>query len=69
MPNQHTMTETKLYKLVIEELSKQLNAKVGDEIALTFGRGNENSSSLPSVRLFKVSGLIKHGILLLKFLI
>ena len=31
-------------------------------MALTFGRGNETSESLPSVKLFKVSGIIKHGI-------
>lgn len=42
-----------------EELAKQLKVKVGDEMALTFGRGNEG---LPTVRLFQVSGFTKHGI-------
>ena len=44
------------------ELAKALKVKVGDEIALTFGRGNASSESLPTVRMFKISGLIKHGI-------
>ena len=45
-----------------EELARALKVGPGDEIALTFGRGNESSDSLPTVRQFKVSGLIKHGI-------
>ena len=45
-----------------EELARALKVGPGDEIALTFGRGNESSQSLPTVRLFKISGLIKHGI-------
>ncbi len=45
-----------------EELARALKVSPGDEIALTFGRGNESSDSLPTVRQFKVSGLIKHGI-------
>jgi ABC-type lipoprotein release transport system permease subunit len=45
-----------------EELARALKVGPGDEIALTFGRGNESSESLPTVRQFKVSGLIKHGI-------
>lgn len=45
-----------------EELARALKVKPGDEIALTFGRGNANSESMPAVRLFKVTGLIKHGI-------
>ncbi len=44
------------------ELAKTLNVGPGDSIALTFARGNESSQSLPMVRLFKISGLIKHGI-------
>jgi ABC-type lipoprotein release transport system permease subunit len=36
--------------------------KPGDAIALTFGKGNESSDSLPSVRLFTVSQVIQHGI-------
>lgn len=45
-----------------EELARALKVGPGDEIALTFGRGNESSQDLPTVRLFKISGLIKHGI-------
>jgi ABC-type lipoprotein release transport system permease subunit len=44
------------------ELAHALKVKVGDEIALTFGKGNESSQDLPTVRMFKISGLIKHGI-------
>ncbi|HXH32518.1 MAG TPA: ABC transporter permease [Bacteriovoracaceae bacterium] len=43
-----------------EELARQLGVKTGDEIALAFGRGN--GSALPSVKLFKISGTIEHGI-------
>lgn len=45
-----------------EELSRQLKANVGDEIALTFARGNETAEGLPLIRVFKVEGLVKHGI-------
>jgi ABC-type lipoprotein release transport system permease subunit len=45
-----------------EELAKQMNVKVGDEIALTLGRGNDVADSLPGIELFTVSGLVHHGI-------
>ncbi|WP_408097667.1 ABC transporter permease [Peredibacter sp. HCB2-198] len=45
-----------------EELAKQLKVKVGDELALTFGRGNEAASALPTIKLFQISSLVKHGI-------
>lgn len=45
-----------------EELSKQLNAKVGDSISLTFGRGNESGAALPMIQVFQVGGIVKHGI-------
>lgn len=45
-----------------EELAKQFKVQVGDDIALTFGRGNEAASALPMVKLFTVSGIVKHGI-------
>lgn len=45
-----------------EELARALKVKVGGQIALTFGRGNESADALPTVRLFEVVGLIKHGI-------
>lgn len=41
-----------------EELAKQMKAKEGDSIALTFGRGNE----LPLIQSFNVAGVVKHGI-------
>ena len=50
-------------ELVIgSELARSMKVSVGDEIALTFGRGNESSESLPSVRIFKISGIVSHGI-------
>lgn len=45
-----------------EELAKQLKVKIGNEIALTFGRGNDAISALPAVKLFTVSSIAKHGI-------
>ncbi len=45
-----------------EELGRQLKVKVGDEIAFALGRGNSSAESLPSVKSFRVSGFIKHGI-------
>lgn len=45
-----------------EELARVLKVSPGDEIALTFGRGNESAESLPSVRQFTITGIIKHGI-------
>ncbi len=48
--------------VVGEELSKQFNLKIGDSVALTFGKGNEAASSLPLIQTFQVSGVVKHGI-------
>lgn len=45
-----------------EELSKQLNARVGDSISLTFGRGNESGAALPLIQVFQIGGIVKHGI-------
>lgn len=45
-----------------QELARQLKAKLGDSIALTFGRGNEAGASLPMIQLFQISGIIRHGI-------
>lgn len=45
-----------------EELAKQLKLNIGDELALTMGRGHESSEALPSVRMFTVGGIVKHGI-------
>ncbi len=44
------------------ELAKSLHVEVGQDLALTFGKGNESSGSLPTVRLFRVSGIVSHGI-------
>lgn len=44
------------------ELARELKVKVGDEIALTLGKGNESSSALPTVKLFPVTGIVTHGI-------
>lgn len=48
--------------VVGEELARVLKVTPGETMALTFGRGNESSESLPSVRQFKLTGIIKHGI-------
>jgi ABC-type lipoprotein release transport system permease subunit len=45
-----------------EELARLLNIKIGDEMALTMGRGNAMANSLPGIRIFKVTGFIHHGI-------
>lgn len=44
------------------ELADFLNVKIGDELAVTFGRGNETSDVLPGVKLFKITDFVKHGI-------
>lgn len=45
-----------------EELAKSFKARPGDEIALTFGRGNESSASLPMIQNFTLAAIVKHGI-------
>jgi lipoprotein-releasing system permease protein len=45
-----------------KELAKQLQVKIGDQIALTFGRGNQALSGLPVVRAFEISSFVSHGI-------
>jgi ABC-type lipoprotein release transport system permease subunit len=45
-----------------DELAKQMNAQVGDHVALTFGQGNDAGDSLPMIQLFEISHIIKHGI-------
>lgn len=45
-----------------QELSNQTGLMVGDQLALTLGRGNEANAALPGVKLFSVSGIIQHGI-------
>jgi ABC-type lipoprotein release transport system permease subunit len=48
--------------VVGEELARQLNLKVGDEMALTLGKGNDAQGALPGVKVFKLRGVVKHGI-------
>jgi ABC-type lipoprotein release transport system permease subunit len=48
--------------IIGDELARSLRVRTGDEIALTLGKGHESASALPSVRTFKVSGIVKHGI-------
>jgi len=44
------------------ELARQLKLKKGDNVALTLGRGNESSANLPTVKIFQVGSIVKHGI-------
>lgn len=45
-----------------EELAKILRVKKGEDLALAFGKGNESSGALPSVRIFPVKEILSHGI-------
>ncbi len=45
-----------------EELARQLRLKVGDPMALTFGKGNESLDSLPLIQPVTVHSVVKHGI-------
>ena len=45
-----------------KELANQFKLKVGDSVALTFGRGNESAEALPLIQMFEVSGVVEHGI-------
>ena len=40
-----------------EELAKQFNIKLGDSLSLTFGKGNETASSLPTIQTLKTKSL------------
>jgi ABC-type lipoprotein release transport system permease subunit len=44
------------------EIAKQFNISIGDTMALTLGKGNASQESLPGVKMFTVSGIVKHGI-------
>lgn len=48
--------------VVGQELAKQLDLKVGDSLAVIFGKGNEAASSLPMIQNFIISDIVKHGI-------
>ena len=45
-----------------KELARELNLKIGEELAITFAKGNDQSSTLPVVKTFKISGVVAHGI-------
>lgn len=45
-----------------EVLAKQFNLKIGDEVVIAFGKGNESIDYLPGLRQFKIGGIVKHGI-------
>jgi ABC-type lipoprotein release transport system permease subunit len=45
-----------------KELAKQLQLEVGTDLAITFAKGNDQSSALPVVKSFRVSGIVTHGI-------
>lgn len=45
-----------------EELAKSLSVKAGDSLALALGKGNESGGALPSIRVFQIADIIKHGI-------
>lgn len=45
-----------------KELQKQLQVNIGDQLALTFGKGNESSEALPMIQTFTLSGVVEHGI-------
>lgn len=45
-----------------EELAKQFQIKPGDQIALTFAKGNESAEGLPLIQTFTLSSVVKHGI-------
>jgi len=44
------------------EIARIHNIKIGDEIVLTFARGNSGVKSMPSLERFKVSRIITHGV-------
>lgn len=53
--------EVKSGEIVVgEELFKHLGLMIGDNLAVTLGEGKDNS--LPVIKMFKVAGIIKHGI-------
>ena len=44
------------------ELASLLNLKIGDEIVLAFAKGNQGVATLPLLKNFKVSQIVKHGV-------
>lgn len=45
-----------------EELAKSLNLKVGDEMALALGKGNDSGSALPGIKVMRIGDIVRHGI-------
>lgn len=48
--------------IIGEELAKILRVKEGESLALALGKGNESSGALPSVRIYPITKIIRHGI-------
>ena len=46
------------------ELARTLNLKIGDFLVIAFANGNKEFNTLPSLKRFKVSQIINHGIYL-----
>lgn len=44
------------------EIARIHDIKIGDEIVLTFARGNSGVKSMPSLERFKVSRIVNHGV-------
>ncbi len=45
-----------------EELAKQLNLKIGDDVTLTFITNEQQSNGLPRLKHFQISQIVTHGI-------
>ncbi|MFY7992018.1 MAG: ABC transporter permease [Bacteriovoracaceae bacterium] len=48
--------------IIGDVLARQFNLKLGSEVVIAFGKGNESIDYLPGLRQFKVAGIVKHGI-------
>lgn len=48
--------------IIGDVLARQFNLKIGSEVVIAFGKGNESIDYLPGLRQFKVAGIVKHGI-------
>jgi len=56
-------TRVKAGEIVVGKvLSEQLNLNIGDEVALTFSKGNASGSSLPGIKVFRIGNIVTHGI-------
>ena len=48
--------------IVGDVLAKQFGLKIGSEVVIAFGKGNESLDYLPGLRQYKIAGIVKHGI-------